>query len=61
MQPRLEHRLETGAQAERAEVPFPAFVDLVEPAVVQLVEHVQREMQVVVGQRVGGAPGPERR
>ena len=53
-QRRLEGRLQAGAPAQEARVPLPALVDAVEPAVVQLVAEVQRELEVVVGQRVVG-------
>ena len=53
-QRRLEGRLQAGAQAQQARVPLPALVDPGQPAVVQLVAEVERELQVVVRQRVVG-------
>ncbi len=51
----LVDRLELAADGEQLRLPLPAVVDPVEPAVVQLVEHPQRQVQVVVGQRRGRA------
>jgi hypothetical protein len=48
----LEHLLQPSPEGERRRLPLPAVVDLVEAAVVQLVEDVQGEVQVVAGQGV---------
>ncbi len=48
----LERRLERGAQREQRRLPLPALVDARQPAVVQLVAAVQRELEVLVGDRV---------
>jgi hypothetical protein len=52
IEPRLEDRLEAGAELERPEVPLPPGVDTVKAAVVELVEDVQAQVQIVVGQRL---------
>jgi hypothetical protein len=49
--------LEPAAQAEEGRVPLPGVGDVVEAPVVQLVADRQAELQVLVGQHVGGAEG----
>src|SRR3712207_3879530 len=49
---RLEALLQRAAQREQRRLPLPALVDAGQAAVVQLVAEVQRELEVVVDQRV---------
>ena len=52
-QPGLEARLELPAQREQRRLPLPVVRDARQPAVVQLVAEVERELEVLVGERVG--------
>ena len=53
-QPGLEARLQPCAQRQQRRLPLPLLGDAVEAAVVQLVTEVERELEVLVGQRVRG-------
>jgi hypothetical protein len=53
-QPGLEVRLEASAERQQRRLPLPLLGDAVEAAVVQLVTEVERELEVLVGQRIGG-------
>ena len=53
-QPGLEARLQAAAQRQQRRLPLPLLGDAVEAAVVQLVTEVERELEVLVGQRIGG-------
>jgi hypothetical protein len=57
----LEARLERAAQRQQGRLPLPALVDAGQPAVVQLVAAVQRELEVLVGERVGTGGQRDRR
>ena len=50
----LEAVLQRPPQPQQGRIPLPAVVDAVEAAEVQLVAAVQRQLQVVVAERVGG-------
>ena len=56
VQPIEEGALQRGAEGEQARVPFQSVVDAGKPAVVQLVRDVQRQGEVVVGQRITRSP-----
>ena len=54
----LEHRLlEARAKAEQRRVELPVVVDVLEPAVAELVDEEQRELEVAVGQRIRSRRG----
>src|SRR6185295_17290719 len=57
----LEPLLERGAQGEQRRLPLPAVVDPAQPAVVQLVAEVERELEVLVGKGVGTGGQRDRR
>jgi len=52
--PVLEPSLEVAAEGDDDRVPFPRVVDVGEAAVRQLVDDVQREVEVVIGERIDG-------
>jgi hypothetical protein len=54
----LEGVLEGPTERQDLQVPLGVVVDVVEPAVVELVAAPQREVQVVVGQRVESVEEP---
>jgi hypothetical protein len=56
----LEGGLEVAAQGQQGRLPLPLVGDARQAAVVQLVAEVQRKLQVLIAQRIGGSRQPGR-